>query len=125
MIYETGLNETIKTLTTKEETKTLATASELKTEQEKIVKLQAYDSSLFIDQSYYNNHGAQLYLIFQPIYRTITTFSGLKDIISEWESKELSKEKFTCAYVANVSVFPKLIWMNNAKLRSKFIGSCL
>ena len=125
MICETGLNETIKTLTTKEEIKTLATASELKTEQEKIVKLQAYDSSLVIGQSYYNNDGAQLYLIFQPIYKTITIFSGLKDTISEWESKELSKEKITCAYVAHVSVYPKLIWMNNAKLRLKFIGSCL
>ena len=48
-------------------------------------------------QSYFNNDGAQLYLIFQPIYRTITTFSGLRDTISEWESKELSNEKLTCA----------------------------
>ena len=60
-------------------------------------KLQTFDSSLFIGQSYFNNDGAQLYLIFQSIYKTITTFSGLKDTISEWESKGLSNEKFTCA----------------------------
>ena len=66
----------------------------------------------------------QLYLIFQPIYKTITIFSGLKSTISEWESKGLSNVKFTSAYVANVSVFPKLIWMNT-RIRLKFKGSCL
>ena len=66
----------------------------------------------------------QLYLIFQPIYKTITIFSGLKSTISEWESKGLSNVKFTSVYVANVSVFPKLIWMNT-RIRLKFKGSCL
>ena len=36
----------------------------------------------FIGQSYYNNDGAQLYLTFQPIYKTTTTFSGLSYTIS-------------------------------------------
>ena len=40
-------------------------------------KLQTIDLSLFVGQSYFNNDGAQFYLIFQPIYKTITTFSGL------------------------------------------------
>ena len=56
-----------------------------------------------------DNDRAQFYLILQPIYKTITTFSGLKDTVSEWESKGLSNEKFTCAYVANVSVCRKLV----------------
>ena len=83
LVNEYRLNEKIKTLATKEEIKKLATKAELKAEQGKIVKFQTYDSSLFIGQSYFNNDGAQLYLIFQPIYETITTFSGLKDTISE------------------------------------------
>ena len=37
----------------------------------------------------------------------------------------MSNEKFTCAYVANVTVSPKLIWMNNTRIRLKFKGSCL
>ena len=37
----------------------------------------------------------------------------------------LSNEKFMCTYVANVSVCPKLIWINNSKTRLKFKGSCL
>ena len=69
-------------------TKHLLVENELK-------KLQTFDSSLFIGQSYFNNDGAQLYLIFQPIYKNIATFSVLSDIILEWESKGLSNEKFT------------------------------
>ena len=46
----------------------------------------------------------QLYLKFQPIYKTITTFSALKDTITEWESRGLSNEKFMCTYIANVNV---------------------
>ena len=50
-------------------------------------KLQTFHSSLFVDQNCFNNDGAKLYLVLQPIYKTITTFSGFKDTISEWESR--------------------------------------
>ena len=46
-------------------------------------KLQKFDSSFFIGKSYFNNDGAQLYLIFQPIYKTVTIFPGYADIISQ------------------------------------------
>ena len=46
-------------------------------EQVKKVKLQTYDLSLFIGQSCFNSNRAQVYLIFQPIYKTVTTFYGL------------------------------------------------
>ena len=55
---ESGLREKIKTLATKKDTKTLATKSESKPEQDKIVKLQTYDLSHFIGQSYTFNDGA-------------------------------------------------------------------
>ena len=67
-------------------------------------KLQPFDSSLFIGQSYFNNYGTQLHLILQPIYKTITTFSIIADTLPEWEFKGLSNEKFMRAYIANVSV---------------------
>ena len=75
--------------------KTLVTNAELQAEQDKTVKLQTYDLSLFIGQSYFNNDGSKLYLIFHPIQKTITNFSGFPYKISEWESKGLSNEKFT------------------------------
>ena len=66
-----------------------------------------------------NDDGAQLYLIFQPIYKTITTFSDLPDTISECESKGLSNEKFKLPYSPNKSLSPKLVWYNY-KMKLKF-----
>ena len=34
--------------------------------------------SLFVSQSYFNNDGAQLYLIFQPVYKLLQHFLVLK-----------------------------------------------
>ena len=79
---------------------------------------------LFIGQSYFNNDGAQFYLIFQPIYKIITRCSSLKDTISEWESKGLSNEKCKSPDTANKFLCPKLFW-NKFRLRLRFKGSCL
>ena len=38
---------------------------------------------LFIDQSYFDNDRAQLFIIIQPIHTTITNFSGLLDTVSQ------------------------------------------
>ena len=72
-------------------------------------KLQAFESSFFVGQSYLNNDGAQLYLIFQPIRKTITTFSGLPDTFSKWESNGLSNEKLKLSHTTNESLSPKLV----------------
>ena len=53
LFNESDLNEKIKTLATKEEIKKVATKAELKAGQDEIVKLQTYDLSLFIGQSYF------------------------------------------------------------------------
>ena len=55
-----GLNEKIATLATK---------ADLKAEQGKIKKLQAFDSSYFRDKSHFENNGTQSYLVFQPVLR--------------------------------------------------------
>ena len=86
--------------------------------------LQTFGSSLFTGQSYFNNDRAQLYLIFQPIYKTIITFSGLQHTISKWESKGLSHEKLNLL-IQQIKVSPQLVWMNNFKIRLEFKGNCL
>ena len=119
LFHEFDLNKTIRTLATKEKRKTLATQAELKTKQDKIVKLQTCDISLFfIGQSYFNNDGAQLYLIFQPSYKTITNFSDLPLTISEWESKELSNQRFKPPCTASKHFSPKLIWNESKKKKN-------
>ena len=71
LVNESGLNVKIKTLATKEEMKKLATKAKLKAERDEIIKLQTYDLSLFIGESYFVNDGAQLFIILQPLYSTL------------------------------------------------------
>ena len=47
-------------------------------------KLQKFDSNLFIGQSYFSNDESQNLSLFQPIYKTFTTLSGLPNIIDDW-----------------------------------------
>ena len=87
-------------------------------------ELQTFYSSLFIDQSYLNNDRAKLYLIFQPIHKTATTFSGVPDPIPEWKCKGLSNEKIMTPHTTNKSLSIKLVWYNS-RIKLKFGGSCL
>ena len=87
--------------------------------------LQTFGSSPFIDQSYFHNDGAQLYLIFQPIRQTITTFSGLSDTVSKWKSKGLSNGNIEPPFTTNKSLSLKQVWMHNFKIRLRFTGRCL
>ena len=63
--------------------------------------------------------------MFQPIYKTITTFCDLQDTISGYESKGLSNEKFTAPFTSNKSLSPKVVCMNNSRIRLEFKGTCL
>ena len=62
--------------------KKLATKTELKAGQDKIVKLQTYDQRS-IDQSYFVNDGTQLYLILQLLYYTLKKLAILKELYHE------------------------------------------
>ena len=75
-------------------------------------------------KSYFNNDGLQNYLVFLPIQKTVTTYSGHQNTISEWDSKGFSNEKFTPPYTANKSLSTKLVW-NNYRIRLRFEVSCL
>ena len=77
MVDESGLDEKIKPLGTKEEIKTLANKSELNTEQDKIEKIQTYDSSLFISQNHIFNDVSQDFLIYPSVFDTFTREPGL------------------------------------------------
>ena len=81
--------------------------------------LKKLDVSLFIGQSYFNNDGAQLFLIFQPYFKIITTLSNLPEMISKRESKGLSNENIKPLYTENKSLSPKLVW-NVSKIKVKF-----
>ena len=53
----------------KKKAATLATKAEPKAEQDKIIKLQAFDSNYFRGKNHFEDDGNQKYLVFQPMYR--------------------------------------------------------
>ena len=92
--------------------------------QDKIEKLQTYDSIPFIGQSYFFNDGAQLYLIFQPLCYTFKTLSNSKKVIS-WKSKVFLTKKLTTLFTADNILSPTIEWHENSKFCLVFKGSYL
>ena len=116
LVNEFGLNEKVKTLATKEEKeKKLATKAELKVEQDKIVTRQIYDLSLFTGQSYFNNDGAQIYLILQLLYYTLKRLGGTEKVVS-LKSNGMSTRKCTTLTTTDNSLSPSIKWYENSNL---------
>ena len=67
----------------------LAKKAELKAEQLKIPKLQAFDLNCFLDKSHFQEGSAQKYVVFQPMHRYFNKIIGVGsgDYIYFWESK--------------------------------------
>ena len=72
LVNKSGISGFINNTDLVEQIKKSATKAELKAQQDKIEKLQTYDSCLFIGQSYFINDRLQNFLIFQPIFKTFT-----------------------------------------------------
>ena len=70
-------------------------------------KLQTFDSSLFIGQNYFNNGGAQLFLLFQLIYKTISTLLGLPDTIFRMGFQGIIKWKIYTSLYSKEKSFSK------------------
>ena len=79
------------------------------------------DLSYFIGKSYFEEDGAQNYLVFQPIRRY---FKIIRKYISSWKSKGLSDETIT-PYVSFDNNLTPLINHYGIKVSLKFKGSCL
>ena len=93
---------------------TLATKADLKAEQDKIIKLQAFDSSYFRGKSHFEDDGTQNYLVFQPMYKYFK-----KIYISSWKSKGLSDDTIKPPSIFDNSLAPALSYIGN-KTRIKF-----
>ena len=74
-------------------------------------KIKKFDSSFFIVQSYFNKVGAHIL--------------SLPNIISEWESKGLSNERFISPYTSKKILSPKLLRMNKSRIILRFEEICL
>ena len=65
------MNQKIKTLAKKEETKALATKAELKTEQDKVVELETQDLSYFLGKNMFGDADSQNNFFYQPRISTL------------------------------------------------------
>ena len=70
-----------------------------------IKKLQTFDSSYFRGKSYFEENGAQNYLVFQPIIRYFRIIANTK-YISSWKSKGLSDETIISYATSDNSLNP-------------------
>ena len=107
----------------KKKVATLAAKSELKAEQDKITKLEAFDSRYFHDKSHTEDDRTQNYLVFQLMRRYFEKVGSSQHILS-WKSKGLSDESINTPCTCNNSFSPGLSYVGN-KVRVKFDGSCI
>ena len=103
--------------------KTLARKSEFKTEQDKMVKLQAFNSSYLRGKSHFEDGGTQNYLVFQLIYRFFK-IDWYTDQVSTWKSKGLSDENIKPSSTSDNSL-PPLLNHTGFRTRMKFDGQSL
>ena len=83
-------------------------------------KLKTFDLSYFVGKNYFEEDGAQNYLVFQPIRRYFKIIANSK-YISSWISKGLSDEIIT-PYVTSDN---SLIDYYDSKVRVEFNKGCL
>ena len=86
-------------------------------------KLKPFDSSYFIGKNYFEEDGAQNYLVFQPIHRYFKIIANTK-YISEWKSKGFSNESINPPSTPDNCLSPLIDDLDN-KIRLKFNESCL
>ena len=104
---------------TKNKTKYLLVENKLK-------KLQKFDTAYFRSKSHFEEHGTQNHLVFQPIYRYFKRISGVGsgNYIYFWKSKGLSDERPDSITASNHKITPELSYYGT-KTKVEFNGSCL
>ena len=88
---------------------TLATKAKLKVEQDKIIKLQAFDSNYFRGKNHFEDDRIQNYLVFQPIYIYFKKIDNTERILlrkSKGLFDDIIKSPTTSTYI-------ELYWSQN------------
>ena len=86
-------------------------------------KLKTFDSSYFIGKSYFEEHGTQNYLVFQPIGKYFKVIANT-DYVSSWKFKRLSAETIKPPTTSDNSLTVEVSYYGT-KTRVKFTESCL
>ena len=92
--------------------KSLAIKAELNVKQDKIIKLQLFDSSYFRGKSHFEDDGTQNYLVFQSMNRYFKKIVNT-DHISSWKSKGWSDEIIKPPITSDNSLAPALDYFDS------------
>ena len=109
LMVKTNFNNTVSSLNSKiveNKTKNESVENQLK-------KLKTFDLGYFVGKSYFEEDGAQNYLIFQSIHRYFKITNA--KYISSWKSKGLSDETITPCATSDNSLTP-LIYQSKSKI---------
>ena len=122
LVVKTNFDNTLSSLDSKiveNKTKNESIENEFK-------KLTAFDLGYFIGKNYFEEDGAQNYLVFQPIIRyfKVNTIINVADYISSWQSKGLSAENIKPPAMSDNSLTPTISYYYAPKIRVKFTESC-
>ena len=123
LVAKTNFDNTISSLDSKiaeNKTKNESIQNELK-------KIKTLDLGYFIGKNYFEEDGAQNYLVFQPIIRCfkVNTIVNVADYILSWQSKGLSAENIKPPTTSDNSLKPTLSYYYASKIRVKLTDSSL
>ena len=92
----------------------------------KLKKLEKFDSNYFKGKSHFAEDGTQKYLVSLPIYRYFRKIMGVcsGSYIYFWKSMGLSDERLNSNTASNYTITPELSFYGT-KTRVEFSGSCL
>ena len=95
--------------------------------QNELNKLKTFDLSYFIGKNYFEEDGAQNYLVFQPLFRyfKVNMITSVANYIVSWQSKGLSANTMRSPAASDNSLTPPTNYYYAGKIRLKFTGSCL
>ena len=103
--------------------KTAANKKKITSNENKLKKVKTFDSSYFSGRSHFEENGAQIYLVFQPINKYFKVIAST-DYVSSWKSKGLSNETIKLPATSDNSLTPALSYYGT-KTRINVYGSCL
>ena len=102
----------------------LVAKAELKSEEDKITKLQTFELSCFRGKSNFEDDETRNYLVFQSVLKYLKTAANTNEVRA-WKSKELSDESMKPSSTSDSSLKPGITYIDNTKIRVKFDESCL
>ena len=90
------------------------------------MKLQPFDSNYFHVKSHFEDGGTQNYLVFLPVPMHFKTVKQLILVKLQCEKKKrLLDENIKLKSMSDNSHNPGISYFDNAKIRAKFVGTCL